>query len=338
MEQILEPAAVVSLSGQLSKRYEGMAFDGQFFYLTLPVENRIYQFSRDFIFLRSSEVERPYSVICYDNVEKCFWASEEKQPLMVFRLDCELKETGQIKICSCHAVNSCIRGLSCNAESNTLLAAYENCVLEIQKEGEEALVLQRSEKDTNLCILSVPPFHILIQRCRQRIFLNIFCGEEQIECISLPECYRIKALLFCCCDIKKQRVVLFILAVDAHSRPCILKYAIDLCGKKLCDCNFICGCHGKNCCDNIDCCCGEDCDCDIIESIAKSECALAHILNAEGEKLQKAVELAENICDLLKVNRSVQKTITRVTFLEQVLYAKLEAVIGGDHEESNMHK
>lgn len=53
---------------------------------------------------------------------------------------------------------------------------------------------------------------------------------------------------------------------------------------------------------------------------------MAHILNAEGEKLQKAIELADNICDLLKVNQSVQQTVTKVTFLEQVLYAKLEAL------------
>ena len=51
---------------------------------------------------------------------------------------------------------------------------------------------------------------------------------------------------------------------------------------------------------------------------------LAHILNAEGEKLQKAVEIADNICELLEINQSVNKTITKITFLEQVLYAKLE--------------
>ncbi|MFR3389291.1 MAG: hypothetical protein ACLTT1_00360 [[Clostridium] scindens] len=67
----------------------------------------------------------------------------------------------------------------------------------------------------------------------------------------------------------------------------------------------------------------------MIESIARAECALAHILNAEGEKLQKAVEIADNICELLEINQSVNKTITKITFLEQVLYAKLEAVSDG---------
>ena len=94
-----------------------------------------------------------------------------------------------------------------------------------------------------------------------------------------------------------------------------------------CDCN--CDCDSRCDCDSdCDCNCNScsDAACAILKSIAKTENALAHILNAEGEKLQKAIELADNICDLLKVNQSVQQTVTKVTFLEQVLYAKLEAL------------
>ena len=110
------------------------------------------------------------------------------------------------------------------------------------------------------------------------------------------------------------------------------------CSSKCC-CNPDCNCSSKCSCRpdyDCNCDCDSDCDCNcnscsdaacaILKSIAKTENALAHILNAEGEKLQKAIELADNICDLLKVNQSVQQTVTKVTFLEQVLYAKLEAL------------
>lgn len=107
-----------------------------------------------------------------------------------------------------------------------------------------------------------------------------------------------------------------------------------------CDCDCCPKCCSSKCSCRPDCDCNCDCDsdcdcncnscsdaaCAILKSIAKTENALAHILNAEGEKLQKAIELADNICDLLKVNQSVQQTVTKVTFLEQVLYAKLEAL------------
>ncbi|MEG1751671.1 MAG: hypothetical protein RR140_00580 [Clostridia bacterium] len=62
----------------------------------------------------------------------------------------------------------------------------------------------------------------------------------------------------------------------------------------------------------------------VIESIALEETGLAHILNAEGEKLQKALELATCVDDLLKINCSVQSTIMDVTSLEIMLYNKLK--------------
>nr|WP_288860804.1 hypothetical protein [uncultured Faecalicatena sp.] len=313
MDQLLELDAVTSLSEPLCKRYEGMTFDGNFFYLTLPEESKVCKFSRDFIFLHSFEVNRPYFAICYDSIEHCFWASEERLRHTIFRLDCDMEEWGEVQIRKCCAVSSGICGLSFHCQNETIIVAYENCTIELTREGEMVQVLQRSEKDENLGVLFVPPFLILVQRCRQKQFLKIFCREELIRCLCIPDCYKVKALIFCpCCGIERKKLVLFILVWDSCSCPCILKCVLDFCGKEICDCNF-------------SCCCGrEDCRCSIIESVAKSECALAHILNAEGEKLQKAVELADNICELLEVNRSVQRTITKVTFLEQVLYAKLE--------------
>ena len=89
-----------------------------------------------------------------------------------------------------------------------------------------------------------------------------------------------------------------------------------------------CGERRKKCCDCSDSspcgCCG-----DVMESIALVESALARILNAEGEKLQRAVQLACNVDDLLKINQSVRSTLIHATFLEQTLFAKLETVCSG---------
>ncbi len=126
----------------------------------------------------------------------------------------------------------------------------------------------------------------------------------------------------------------------------------DECGNNSCkeNCDGECGnncCneHCCKCCDNCrkERCCGECCeDCcrehcrdecenrqcisDIIESVALVETALAHILNAEGEKIQRAVRISGNINDLLEVNRSVNKTIMNVIQLEQINYQKLDAI------------
>ena len=70
-------------------------------------------------------------------------------------------------------------------------------------------------------------------------------------------------------------------------------------------------CH-KDKCDNI------------ISSIAQIEASLACILNGEGLKIQKAIELCHDPCCLIKVNESVKDTINEVTCLEQVLLSKLK--------------
>lgn len=72
---------------------------------------------------------------------------------------------------------------------------------------------------------------------------------------------------------------------------------------------------------------------DLIESVALEQSALSHILNAEGEKIQKALELDEGLTELIKVNQSVKKTIDIISQLELVLSAKLrifECIICGD--------
>lgn len=64
---------------------------------------------------------------------------------------------------------------------------------------------------------------------------------------------------------------------------------------------------------------------DIIESIAIEEAAIAHILNAESEKLQKIIN-SSNVSaqDLLAANKSVKSTVDTVIGLEIALKAKLE--------------
>lgn len=64
---------------------------------------------------------------------------------------------------------------------------------------------------------------------------------------------------------------------------------------------------------------------DIIESVALEQTALSHILNAEGEKIQKVVAISDITPDqLLKVNQSVKSMVGAITRLEMVLQAKLE--------------
>ena len=66
---------------------------------------------------------------------------------------------------------------------------------------------------------------------------------------------------------------------------------------------------------------------EIISSIAAEELSLSHILNAEGEKLQKIIAMC-NVSPhmILEANRCVKSLINSVTRLEVILQSKLDTV------------
>ena len=64
----------------------------------------------------------------------------------------------------------------------------------------------------------------------------------------------------------------------------------------------------------------------IVSSIAMQEEALACILNAECAKINRVLQMCNNLDDLLAIDTSVQTTIERITELEGVLQAKLNAI------------
>lgn len=64
-------------------------------------------------------------------------------------------------------------------------------------------------------------------------------------------------------------------------------------------------------CKHVDKCCAAA---SLLQSIALEETAISHILNAEGEKLQKAISLSEcSHDDLLDVNKSVEDMVDKIT-------------------------
>jgi hypothetical protein len=66
---------------------------------------------------------------------------------------------------------------------------------------------------------------------------------------------------------------------------------------------------------------------DLLESVALQEAGLAHIINAEGEKIQTSLGITGvSIADLIAINQSVSDTLTKIIKLEMVLEFKLEEI------------
>lgn len=67
----------------------------------------------------------------------------------------------------------------------------------------------------------------------------------------------------------------------------------------------------------------------IIESIALEERAIAHILNAESEKLQAVINMPNTtVAQLLTVNKSVKNSVDTVIRLESALLSKFNLFAG----------
>ena len=68
---------------------------------------------------------------------------------------------------------------------------------------------------------------------------------------------------------------------------------------------------------------------DLIQSVALQEAALAHIMNAEGKKMQKIIAMDDvDVNELMELNKSVTQLISSISRLEMLFTAKLELFAG----------
>ncbi|MDP4118117.1 MAG: hypothetical protein Q8873_02875 [Bacillota bacterium] len=319
--EYLEPYNIITLPSDCCKRYSGIAFDGCFFYVTLPQDCSIYKLDKDFKYIDCIKTGKPYSNICYDNTENCFWASSVNIRDRIYKLDCKLNEIDYLVICQIDSLCSAIKGLSYNCLSNTLFVAFDENILEISKDGCHVEVIKKSCVGAFTSVLSIPPYYVTVKQCGKTQEISLYsCDGCFIKSFCFPIAYIAEdILLYPCIDKDKSVIKLIILATKHFCYPKILLLTVNICDAELCCCNydFCCQSCNEDTCKYIN---------DLIESIALVETALSHILNAEGEKLQKAVEVSEDVCELMDINKVINKTITNITHLEQILYAKLDVV------------
>lgn len=278
--------------------------------------------------IEAIELERKYSFICYDKRENCFWALSELNSCLVYRLDLCFHEVGNIIVCG----NCQQRAVSLNCDGQNICIAYWGYILLYDKCTQKIDCI-KNEDDCikNLCCVISNSCNSKLYFEGRKQFLGIKCScnenmeiciTKQYKCISMApyvcedicDAFRFYVLL---CDICSNELLMAEYCVH-FSEKCKDFYSFNPCKSSNCE----------NSCQTADRCGAYE----IMHSIALEEAGLAHILNAEGEKIQKAVAMSNNIEQLLCVNDSVKKTITQVTLLEGFLYSKLEALVSGDCE------
>ena len=310
-----------------NQKIKYFAFDGCYYYFTVCNKCQILKYNLKLNFKKCFDVYREYKNICYDFKENCFWVSAENCHNKIFKLDCDMNEIDSISI-SCHQKLGCeITGISFNCYTNKIVVSFPFGFLEIDKNSSICTPIYCNHNIFITSVLSISPGYLItaFSNNNQCIYTLNEYGEI-VESNETPCNMTIKNMIFNPCLNHGD----FLGEVDylICKNGCyffICKNSVEYCdlGFELCPCNLeIC----KDCHPNKpDVPCGDPCA-DIIESVALMEASLAHILNAEGEKLQKVLATTDDIDKILCVNKEVNKVVINATHLEHVLHAKLQSI------------
>lgn len=324
---LLQRGEMMAIGGNTCSRYEGMAFDGCYYYLTLPNCCLIHQFNLCFQLVKEMGTCRGYTSITYDKKEQCFWAIGKQERNKLYRLDACMGEFDGITVDIAKMCSTRLTGVSCLCKKDDLLIAGDGGLFWIQKENNPTPICLKGA-ETGTCFTGAEELYGLVlgawSRC-QDVGISLFDkkGNTKMNCY-LPMGYCVEDMTICCPleTCLEDRIHFYLLLTKCGNYSYVMKCSLIrswTCLEPFGDCCFpICPppCEKPLTCQ--DSCNG------IIQSIALIETALSHILNAEGEKIQKVIETAEDTCDILKVNDAVNKTITNITHLEQVLFSKLQ--------------
>ncbi|WP_304507233.1 hypothetical protein [Anaerotignum sp.] len=313
-----------ALSVACAKKYNNCAFDGCFYYFTVKCCCQIIKTDCHFYIVECYNTWKEYDCICYDQTDHCFWATTKKYNNAVFKLNCNMCEIDCITMNGYTDFTGDITGISYNCCNNQLVLSYSNCILETNKETGFSNLLYTPNGFQITSVLSLCPGLVIsgIYNNEQYMFiLNSDSTVAYTEPISNE--LQIRNILFNpCVNDDNYYLELFVLKKGCY--PYIYRYQLFL--NELPfepdECNFnICS---ENCCEQENC--GDPCT-SILQSIALVETEIAHILNCEGEKLQKIIEESTDIDVIIGVNKEVNNTICNISQLEYLLYLKLNALV-----------
>lgn len=298
--------------------FRDIVFNGVQFLLLDTANSEIYKYDCNFCFIERAVLKEKYTSICYDWDEQCYFALANYSAATVFRLDESLNKMGQTRMRNapqCNANDICY-----DWYSKTLWVSFPNRIAFTDKDCWEYTFVKNDCEGQSIRNLLVLPSCKLVAlskgKCESILMIQPDC-EERIK-MNIPEEFRIEGI----CARKPKET--------SHDK----KYCIYILLTQICSQQSFVMCCTVNCCNG---CCPKECDCScadelcqVIHSIALAEVGIAHILNAEGEKIQKAVAQSKNTKELLAVNESVRETIMRITQLENQLTLKLETAMRSD--------
>lgn len=311
-----------SIPNAYGSTYDGIAFDGCYFYLTCSNQYEIIKYDKNLCKIECFKTCKPYTCLCYDYTNQCFWAATTQYCHKLFKLDSCFREIDCINIHPCESCGTHIIGVSYDCSKNCLLVSFANCIICIDvADCNYYKLLQHSCNLYNTAVLSISPNYAVIQMNDSEQFITFYDENAHIKCsIPIPKGCIAQSIIFNPCSHSKE-LHFYLLTTKNDCYSYLIEWTLPPFYLEIDDCNY-CICK-QNCSDSP--CHKQACN-DAIESVALMQTALSHILNAEGEKLQKVIASTDDIDKILCANKAINQTLVSATHLEIILHDKLAMI------------
>lgn len=294
------------------------AFDGTYYYFTIPSCKEIVQTDTEFAVTKVFPTAKCYDAIAYDVASKRFFVTAMHNYTTIYELNCCMEEIDCICFSGGTHITGAIADISYNCSSETLLVAYPTCIMEVTKNGDVTPVfVTHHSYITSVCALSPYIAYTEMKGAIQE--LHILYHSQEIHYETLSSDGIISTMVFHpYIDDAENEIYSIDYTILKHGYYPFMAHQLldtDWFTTAMDDCNF-------DILTASSCACTTNCDgiADVMHSIALVETSLACILNAEGEKIQYALDNEEDMETVLRVNEEVRSTLMQATHLEQVLY------------------
>lgn len=289
-------------------RFNGVAYDGCWFYMTVSGEHKIMKYNKAFKLLECFDTRKAYTYICYDSREQCFWATVHSDATHIYKLNDSFELIDTLCLSTETVGGSDITGIAYNHNLDLLLISFEKGIDCIEKSSLKQRILVYSkyqERIRGVVGLYSNYFAYVISRPRSEIHIYSNSGSlikkvlmsNSIHVISITPVQNLE-------DYHK--IYLYVLVINKYGKQCILEYVIE--DEQLNEHDL--GCN------------------EAIEWIALQGMGIAKNLNEEADKYKRILSASTNKWEIEDANHAICQAIDRATQKERELYYELQKLIG----------
>lgn len=212
--RVLYEGAVIGTGGSL---LTGLAFDGRYLYSSAPAEKTVYRLDENGAVIQKFQTERSYVGLCYDGINRCFWAITRESPLYIFRVTPQFEEFDRVRITGC--VTDQLRALDIDTGRGSLLVLAGEEILTLSLSGEVTHTLPVSSATKDFCCFGE---YLLLGGAGLEIHKN---RQGPVESLGLPANLQVAgvSVLYHSAD----RMVCTMLCTRSHRYNSLLQTVIE---------------------------------------------------------------------------------------------------------------